>query len=184
MAEYGECSYRRFLRGDKAALEELVKVFSDSLVRYAYSLVKDPVIAEEVMEDCFAALFMKAPKLQSDEHLKRYLYRIAHNKSMDYLRRRRTHVSLDEVENVIGCADPQQDLARKERDSTLYLCMQQLPRQYREVLVLTYFDGFDTEDICRILKLRTKQVYNLSARAKVALRELLEKEGISHEDIF
>ena len=184
MAEYGECSYRRFLRGDKAALENLVKAFSDSLVRYAYSLVKDPVIAEEVMEDCFAALFIKAPKLQSDEHLKRYLYRIAHNKSMDYLRRRRVHVSLEDVENVIGSADPQQDLVHRERDRTLYLCMQQLPRQYREVLVLTYFVGFGTEDICRILALRTKQVYNLSSRARIALKELLEKEGISHEDIF
>lgn len=184
MAEFGESSYRRFLRGDKAALEELVKEFSDSLVRYAYSLVKDPIIAEEVMEDCFAALFMKAPRLQSPEHLRRYLYRIAHNKAMDYLRRRRVHVSLEDVDAVIGSCDPQVDFARKERDRILYLCMQRLPQQYREVLVLTYFDGFGTEDICRILSLRTKQVYNLSARARIALKELLEKEGISHEDIF
>lgn len=184
MAEFGESSYRRFLRGDKAALEELVEAFSDALVRYSYSLVKDSVIAEEVMEDCFAALFMKAPRFQSQEHLKRYLYRIAHNKAMDYLRRRRVHVSLEDVENVIGSADPQEDTLRKERDRTLYICMQQLPQQYREVLVLTYFDGFGTEDICRILSLRTKQVYNLHARAKIALKELLEKEGITHEDIF
>ena len=183
MAEYGESSYRRFLRGDKVALEELVKQYSDSLVRYAYSLVKDSVIAEEVMEDCFAALFMKAPKLQSDEHVKRYLYRIAHNKSMDYLRRRRD-VSLEEVECVLGAADPLDDIVLKERDRTLYLCMRQLPQQYREVLILTYFEGFRTEDICRILGVRTKQAYNLHARAKIALRELLEKEGMSHEDIF
>ena len=183
MAEYGESSYRRFLRGEKAALEELVTAFSDSLVRYAYSLVKDPVIAEEVMEDCFAALFMKAPKLQSDEHLKRYLYRVAHNKSMDHLRRR-VDVSLEDVEGVVGVADPQDDIVLKERDTTLYLCMRQLPRQYREILMLTYFEEFSTEDICRILSLRTKQVYNLHARAKIALRELLEKEGITHEDIF
>lgn len=183
MAEYGECSYRRFLRGDKAALEELIKAFSDCLVRYAYSLVRDVVIAEEVMEDCFAALYMKAPKLQSDEHLKRYLYRIAHNKCMDILRRRSTCVFLEDVENVLGSADPQADVLRRHRDRTVYLCMQQLPRQYREVLVLTYFDGFGTEDICRVLGLHKKQVYNLSARAKIALKELLEKEGITHEDL-
>lgn len=183
MAEYGECSYRRFLRGDKAALEELITVFSDPLVRYAYSLVRDAVIAEEVMEDTFAALFMKSPRLQSDEHLKRYLYRIAHNKCMDALRRRREHVSLEDLEQVLGTSDVQQDVLHAQRDRTLYLCLQQLPRQYREVLVLTYFDGFRTEDICRILAQSRKQVYNLSARARIALRELLEKEGITHEDL-
>lgn len=184
MAEYGESSYRRFLRGENAALEELVKAFSDSLVRYAYSLVKDPVIAEEIMEDCFAALYIKAPKLQSAAHLKRYLYRIAHNKSMDHLRRRHGHVSFEDVDEVIGACDPQDNLLRKERDRTLYLCMQRLPRQYREILVLTYFDGFRADAISSILNLRIKQVYNLHARARIALRELLVKEGISHEDIF
>ena len=184
MAEFGESSYRRFLRGDKAALEELVKTFSDSLVRYAYSLVKDPAIAEDVMEDCFAVLFLKAPKFQSIEHLKRYLYRVAHNKSMDHLRLRRGQVSLEDVDQIIGGCDPQDDLIRQERDRTLYLCMQRLPQQYREILVLTYFDGFRNEAVCTILNLRPKQVYNILSRARIALKELLVKEGLSHDDIF
>lgn len=183
MAEFGESSYRRFLQGDKTALEQLIAHYSDPLVRYAYSLVKDACIAEEVMEDTVAALFMKAPKLQSELHLRRYLYRIAHNLCMDHLCRRRNHVALEDVENVLGSGDLQLDAERKDRDQTIYICMQKLPRQYREVLSLTYFEGFSTEDICMVLHSTRKQVYNLHARAKTALRILLEKEGITYEDI-
>ena len=65
----------------------------------------------------------------------------------------------------------------------LYRCMQALPENYRQVLQLSFFDGFAIGDICGIMKKSAKQVYNLLARAKVALKELLEKEGITHEDI-
>ena len=49
--------------------------------------------------------------------------------------------------------------------------------------MLTYFDGLTTEQLCQVLSKKPKQIYNLSARAKVALKALLEKEGITHEDI-
>ena len=61
--------------------------------------------------------------------------------------------------------------------------MQQLPEQYRQVLQLTYFDGFDVEQITVITKKSKKQVYNLLTRARSSLGKLLIKEGISDEDI-
>jgi len=51
------------------------------------------------------------------------------------------------------------------------------------VLQLSFFDGFSIQQICVITRKTSKQVYNLLARAKVALKQLLEKEGITHEDI-
>ena len=58
-----------------------------------------------------------------------------------------------------------------------------LPEQYREVLQLAYFDGFSPSEISGVMRKTSKQVYNLLARAKTALKELLEKEGITHEDL-
>ena len=183
MPEFGESSYRRFLQGDKIALEEMIRTYSDSLVRFAYCYVKDASAAEDIMEDTFAALFMKAPRLSDETHLRRYLFKIARNKALDRLRRYRQEVPLCDVENVLSDGDLQGDALQRQRDETVYICLQKLPRQYREVLELIYFEDFSTEEVCRIMGKGTKQIYNLHTRAKIALKELLQKEGISHEDI-
>ncbi|MDD6200901.1 MAG: RNA polymerase sigma factor [Firmicutes bacterium] len=183
MAEYGESSYRRFLQGDPAALEELIRTYSDSLVRFAYGYVRNASVAEDVMEESFAALFVKARRIRDDAHLRAWLYRTVHNKCMDHLRRHRNEVPLSDVENVLSGENTQMDAFRRHRNETVYICIQRLPAQYRDILLLAYFDGFSTEEICRITGKTTKQVYNLHARAKVALKELLQKEGITHEDL-
>jgi len=84
---------------------------------------------------------------------------------------------------VLQCGDVGVDAQRKMRDDAIYVCMQSLPEQYREVLHLIYFEGFSPEQTGKILKKSAKQVYNLHARAKLALKELLEKEGISREEL-
>lgn len=183
MADYGESSYHRFLQGDPAALEELIRTYSDSLVRFAYGYVRNASVAEDVMEESFAALFLKARPIRDDAHLRAWLYRTVRNKCVDHLRRCRDEVPLSDVENVLHGGDTEADAFRRQRNETVYLCIQRLPAQYRDVLQLSYFDGFSPEEICRITGKTAKQVYNLLARARVALRELLLKEGITHEDL-
>ena len=77
----------------------------------------------------------------------------------------------------------EQGLFAAERSRVLYTGMQQLPAQYQEVLYLSYFDGFSVSEIGRVLKKSAKQVYNLLSRARSALKQILIKEGYSHEDL-
>lgn len=183
MPEIGESSYRRFLRGDQDALEELIRTYSDPLVRYCYCYLKSAAAAEDVMAETFATVFIRGRRLSDPDKLRPYLYKVARSKSIDYLRRYKYEVPLSDVENVLFCGDAEADVLRRSRDEAVYACMQALPEQYRAVLQLAYFDGFPIGQICVILGKSSKQVYNLLARAKVALRELLEKEGITHEDL-
>ncbi len=183
MNEIGESSYRRFLQGESRALNELICTYSDALVRFAYGYVKDAAAAEDVMEESFAALFMKGRKIKDEAHLRAWLYRVTRTKSLDYLRRKKHHVPMEDVQNILCTPDAYLDVARRERDRTLYACMLTLPEQYRQVLELTYFDRLSTDEICMVMEKDTKQVYNLHARAKEALKERLQKEGISHEDL-
>jgi RNA polymerase sigma-70 factor (ECF subfamily) len=60
--------------------------------------------------------------------------------------------------------------------------LNQLAPQYAEVLCLTYLEENSVDEVCLLLKKSKKQVYNLLARAKTALKPLLEKEGISYEN--
>ena len=96
--------YAQFLKGDELALEELIRIYSDNLVRFAYLYVKDSYLAEDVAEDTFVALFIKRKKFTSRAKFKTYLYKIAKNKCIDVLRKRVDTVPLYDVENVLKSA--------------------------------------------------------------------------------
>lgn len=183
MSELGVCSYRRFLKGDPNALEELIRTYSDPLTRFAFCYVGSAAAAEEVMEDALTDVLLKGKRFDDEAHFKAYLYKAVRHRSINYLRRHRNHVPLEDVENVLSCGDLEGDAIRLERDRTVFACMQVLPEQYRQVLTLKYFDGFSVEEICSVTGRSSKQVYNLLSRAKTALGKILEKVGISHEDL-
>lgn len=183
MSELGVSSYRRFLKGDPDALEELIRTYSDPLTRFAYCFVGSAAAAEEVMEDALTDVLLKGRKFENEAHFKAYLYKAVRHRSINYLRFHRKHIPLEDVENVLCCGDPEADAIKTERDRKVFSCMQELPEQYRRVLTLKYFDGFSVEEICSIMGQNAKQVYNLLSRAKNALGKILEKVGISYEDL-
>lgn len=183
MAENGTDSYLRFLGGEEAALEELICTYSDALIRFAYCYVGISSVAEDVMEDAMTDVLMKGKHFADEAHFKAYLYKAVQHRSINYLRRHRNHVPLEDVENVMGVQGPEEDSLRKERTQTVFSCIQAMPDQYRQVLTLHYFDGFSVDQISKIMSKNTKQVYNLMSRARIALGKMLEKVGISHEDL-
>ena len=182
MAEIGASSYRRFPQ-EETALDQILISYADALVRFAYSLVHNAAVAEDIAAESIAIYLSRPRFLKKNNEIRPYLFKIVHNRSMDYLRLHRHLIALEDVENVLGFGDLEADTIKNERNETIYRCLQTLPEQYRLVLQLTYFDGFDNPSLCRIMGKSTKQIYNLLQRAKVALKTLLEKEGITHEDI-
>lgn len=175
--------WETFLLGNDYGLEALVRAYSDPLVRFAYCFVKDSAVAEDVMEDAFATLVFKRKRFHKGENLRAYLYKIVRNKCVDYLRAHKKQTPLDDVEYVLSAVDNETDLLRRENARTVYTCLQKLPPQYAEVLYLSYFEEYTIDELGRILKRTKKQIYNLLSRAKLSLKELLIKEGISHEDL-
>ena len=183
MTNFGVSSYRRYLANNAETLEMLVHNYSDALVRYAYTYVRNATVAEDIMEDAFAAYVVKKIEFSSKEQIRCWLYKTVRSRAVDYLRRHRREVSLEDLDAVLHVPDPTKDLIIKERNDALYRSLQALPQQYRVVLQLHYLDDFSIDHICVILRKSTKQVYNLLARAKSAAKELLIKEGITHEDL-
>ncbi|MBQ8040874.1 MAG: RNA polymerase sigma factor [Lachnospiraceae bacterium] len=183
MSQTGLISYLHFLRGEKNALEDLVRKYSDTLTRYAYCYVGDADLAEDVMEETFATLLVRHKHFDDEAHLQAYLYKVARNKSIDMLRKRKREVALSDVEEVLCGSDAESNVIKDNLNQQIYICMQQLPAQYKEVLYLSYFEDFSNDEVCSLMKKSKKQVYNLLSRARVALKEIFIKEGISYEDL-
>ncbi|MCH5160228.1 MAG: RNA polymerase sigma factor [Clostridiales bacterium] len=170
--------YLKYVGGNTDALHQLVEMYSDGLVRFAYCFVASSDVAEDIMEDTFAAVIATKRHFSPRASFKTYLYKIARNKCIDYIRFHKKFVPLCDLENVLVFNDVETNVEKREEKRLLYKCLQQLPREYRDVLQLSYLEGFDTQEICSIMRKNTKQVYNLLARAKQSLKILLKKEGI------
>lgn len=180
----GATLYAQYLEGDDFALEQLVSAYGDGLVRFAYCFVRDSAAAEDIAEDAFATLIIRRKRFAPGASFKTYLYRIVRNKCVDYLRFNRRFTPLDDLTNVLGStSDVDGYVEQCDRNATLYKCMQALPPDYCRVLTLTYIENFNIADASRIMRKSVKQIYNLLARAKVKLKQLLISEGLNYEDI-
>ena len=175
--------YCRYLSGDDDALAELVKSCSDGLIRFAYCYVQDATAAEEIMEDAIVAPIMKRKRLDNEAAFRSYLFKIAKNQAIDHLRKWRNTVALEDVQNVLMTEDLETSHSRRARNAQVYVQIQDLPEQYRQVLHLTYFEDFSLAQVSKIMGKSMKQVYNLHARAKEALKQRLIKEGLTYEEL-
>ena len=176
--DVGTQLYLQYVGGNTTALQQLVEMYSDGLVRFAYGFVASSAVAEDIMEDTFATVIATKRRFSPQATFKTYLYKIARNKCIDYIRFHKKFVPLCDLENVLVFNDVEADAEKREEKRVLYKCLQQLPREYRDVLQLSYLEGFNTQQVCSIMRKNTKQVYNLLARAKQSLKILLKKEGI------
>ncbi len=80
--------YRRFLDGDDDELVMIIDTYHQGLSLYLNSIVKNICEAEEIMQDTFVKLAVKKPKFHGKSTFKTWLYSIARNQALNYLRHR------------------------------------------------------------------------------------------------
>jgi RNA polymerase sigma-70 factor (ECF subfamily) len=174
--------YRRFLDGDDNGLVEIIDTYHESLTLFLNSFVHDPDLAEELMQDTFVRLATKRPRFSGRSTFKTWLFTIARNCAIDYLRKNRRHISLEEHQDLPDTADIERDYLREEQKIILHKALRQIRPEYAQALYLMYFEDFDTEAISKVMHKTRRQVSNLIYRGKQALRTELERVGFQYED--
>lgn len=198
MQDDGIVLYRRFLDGDEKGLEELISLYHRGLLRFIYGYVHDFALAEDLLQEVFVQIYMRRTfKAIDGVSFKTYLYKIARNKCLNELKRRKRkkELSLDALaeknaplteklpEGILYATENADDtLENSQRTALIHTALSRLKDEYREVLLLKYFDGLPPERIAKITGRKIKQVYNLLARGKVALKDELLKGGTDYED--
>lgn len=168
--------YRRFLGGDNYAFVRIIELTSDKIVYYVLGFVGNYSDAEELMMESFETLVIKRPKLRSDGAFLSYLYKIAKSRVMTHYRKRKRTLPLETAWEVPDTVTPEDLLERDERSAAVHAALKKLSPDYREVIYLEYFAGLSIKECAAVMKKSVKQVYNLSARAKSAMKKILGKE--------
>ena len=177
--------YSQFLSGDNNALTQIIHTYKDGLILYLNNFVKDISIAEELTEDTFVKLVLKRPRFSGQSAFKTWLYTIAGNIALDYLRRHKKYaVSLDDCPEL--CDDEkslEESYIREEDRIILHRAMRKLKPEYSQVLYLRYFEDFSYKEIAKILRKTTHNVEATASRARQALKIKLLEEGYVYEKL-
>lgn len=180
----GASSYRRYLDGDDNGIVEIIRDYKDGLTLYINSYVNNIFTAEELMEDTFFKLAAKKPRFSGRSSFKTWLFAIARNVAVDYLRfsTKNASISIDEYSNSLTEeADIEREHLIREQNIILHRTMRKLRPEYFQVLYLLYFENFTNAEAAEIMKKNKRQIENLVYRAKLALKSALEKEGFDYE---
>ena len=188
MTETDEQLYSRFLsQNSNDDLKELLERHREGLTMFLYGLVHDIGDAEELMLDAFAVAASGTSSFSGKSSFKTWIFGIGRNLAFKHLRKHRyRHGSLDsdEMSQVRSPEDagPDMELIKEERRQKLYAAMENLVEEYREVLYLIYFEDMSCEEAASVMKKTKKQIYNLSARGKLALKKELGRMGFEYEE--
>ena len=176
--------YQRFLDGETELLEEIVGRYKDGLILYLIRFVEDVTVAEELAEDVFVKLVLKKPRFSHRSAFKTWLYAIGRNVALDHLRwRKRQPLSLEEHDPGGEEASLEESYIQQEDKLRLHDCIKRLKPEYAQVLWLAYFEGFSYQQIGKIMKKTTHGVETLAYRARLALKQILIKEGFDYENL-
>lgn len=182
----GEEIYEKFLAGDKQGLQELVELYRDGLILYINNYIGDIVFSEDLAEDVFVELVVKKPHFNGKSQFKTWLYSIARHKALNWIKRNQRYVYIS-GEEMDAISDNQADFERQylkdEQKILLHHAMENLNDDYRQVLYLSYFEGFSNSEIAVVMSKSKRQIENLIYRAKLSLRNILVKENFIYEDL-
>lgn len=182
----GAGSYRRFLDGDESGLADIIREYRDGLILYLNNLTGNISLSEELAEDTFVKLGTKKPKDKGKGSFKAWLYTIGRNVAIDHIRRGSKHdkMSLDDCAEL---TDDENDLERlyirEENKITVHRALRRLKPDYRVVLYLIFFEGFQNAEAADVMHKSKRQIENLIYQAKLSLKSELNKEGFVYEEL-
>jgi len=178
--EYALSCYMRYMEGDESGLEEIVRVFSRPLLLFINGYVNNISIAEDIVSEAFLRLIIKRRRFKGAALFKTYLFSVGRNLAIDYLRRSAKNKTVPLVEDSPADIEELEAQAlADEQKRKVHSALLKLNELYREVLYLSFFEGFTNEQIAKELNKSKKQVENLLYRAKQSLKSILEREGIT-----
>jgi RNA polymerase sigma-70 factor (ECF subfamily) len=151
--------------------QQIWSQFSEALKKFIISKVKDEVIAEDLLQEVFIKIHLHKNNLKKEDRLKSWLFTIANNTINDYFRKH-NKTSLEINDNLTE--DNEETTDHDAKDCLLPLILN-LPKKYREALLLTEIKGFKQAAAAAELKITLT-----AAKSRVQRGRELLKQGFIH----
>lgn len=177
--------------GNEQAYAQLVSKYQRALYYHLIKMVRNNEQVEDLVQEVFVKAFDNLGSYNTDYAFSTWLYRIAKNHTIDYLRKKKLQtLSIDdtvktadgEVQTQIADEEAQTDrgIIRKQRSAMIHEAISELPEKYRQVIEMRHMEEKSYQEISELLDLPLGTVKAHIFRA----REMLYKSLIDKRDQF
>ena len=182
---------RAAISGREDVFEELVRRYQRPIAAYVYRLVGDYDAALDLTQEVFIKVYNSLERYRSEFKFSTWIYRIAHNAAVDYLRRQPARFAqeleqdapdgLSRFERPLASETltPEQQSERAERRAEIEEVVQSLTPAYRELIVLRHGHDLNYDEIAEVTGLPLGTVKNRIFRAREVMRQQLLARGIT-----
>lgn len=175
--------------GDDKAYARLLQRYRRPVYMMVLKMVRNVDDAEDLMMESFSKAFRSLHKFKKDYTFSTWLFRIATNNSIDYIRRRKLHtlsientwtdddgqsVSID-VEDS-GVLNPQDEAIKAQKEEIIQAFVSMLPSKYQKLVRLRYFHELSYEEIAEELEAPLGTVKAQLHRARELLYDLVKNK--------
>lgn len=177
-----------FVKNNKDCYVCLMERYEDKMMRYVRRISGVNIeTAQDIVQEVFLKVYINLNGFDPELKFSSWLYRIAHNETINNWRRNKkrssTDISWDDNEALKSVIkddrDIEQEVYQKITNEQLIEVIEKIDEKYRTVLVLNYLEGKSYQEIADILKKPMGTVGTLLNRAKKILKKELIKEGMS-----
>lgn len=176
------------IAGREDGFEELVRRYQRPITSYVYRMLGNYDASLDVTQEIFIKVYNSMARYSSEYKFSTWLYKIAHNASIDYLRRNSVNQQSLEAENKDGSYElqieskrlsPEQERERSEWRTEIESVVKCLPAGYRELIVLRHSQDLSYDEIAEITNLPLGTVKNRLFRAREMMREMFIERGFT-----
>ena len=164
-------------------LEKVMIEYGNELVRLAFSYVKDTEIAKDMVQNTFIKCYKNLDSFRFDAQIKTWLYRITINECKDYLKS--WNYKMVQVKSFINetaksiLPSTEKTVIDKYNNEEIKDTIFSLPKVYREVVYLYYYDSLKTEEIAKVLDIPVNTVKTRLRRAKQRLEPMIKEAELN-----
>ena len=176
--------WRNVIKGDTGAFEQLVVKYQSAVSAVAFSIIGDFSSSQDIAQETFWAAWKTREKLRDAGRLGAWLCGIARNMAKQWRRRtiRANEVDQSALSRELSSnsIDPADKFISQEEESLVWKTLEQIPENYREVLVLYYRQGHSIEEVANTLGLTNSAARQRLARGREMLRSRISSliEGV------
>ena len=146
---------------DRQRYAALVRRYAQRLGRYVRRLLgRYGQMTEDVLQNAFIRAFVNLNDYDPARPFSPWIYRIAHNEAVSFLRKQRAGIQIFEgedaallLERVAGEDNPESNLLESRRAEDVHKALSVIDQRYRDVLVLRYLEGMSYDEISDILEI-------------------------------
>lgn len=169
--------YKEFIEGNNYAFDKIMDKYTENIVYFIQRYVKRIEIAEELAQDVFVYIFINKSKYNFKYSLRTYLYTIGRSKALNYIKKEKKIIELNENYIYDVDTDLEENLFKEEKIKSIRNSINKLSENYQVLIYLADIERLHYKDICKILNKSLSQIKISIYRARQALKEIIIKEG-------